>query len=85
MIGRDNKTMDFVTDPSCDQVSRKHCHITYDKELGWLIADEFSSSGTWAHLKTYEQARWSEQNSSPIKMWNKMVIKAYTFTFEFKE
>ena len=85
MIGRDPKTVDFATEQTLEQVSRKHCHISYDPDLGWLIFDEFSSSGTWAHLKTYEQARWSIQNSNPVKMWNKMVVKAFTFTFEFKE
>ena len=60
-----------------ENVSRKHCSITYDSDKGWLLKDEASLSGTWAHPKTYNQYRHSIQNSNPVKMWENMIVKTH--------
>ena len=58
IIGRERES-DVIVQPPSDQISRKHCSITYDSEKGWLLKDEGSLSGTWAHPKTYNQYRHS--------------------------
>ena len=47
LIGRDPKRMDFVVDQSISDISRRHCSISYENKLGWLIKDEFSVSGSY--------------------------------------
>ena len=84
IIGRDPATTDLAVPPKSGNVSRKHCSITYDNELGWIIKDEHSTSGTWAHPKTWTQFKFSVENSNPVVVWNEMVVKTHTYTLTFK-
>ena len=77
-------TVDIATDEKLVGVGRKHCTITYDPKSGWILKDEFSKSGTWAHLKFFNEARFSIQNSYPVLMWSGMKVRTCTFEIEFK-
>eukprot|EP00347_Sterkiella_histriomuscorum_P024254 403331771 len=65
-------------------VSRKHCQIHYDEKHGFYVKDHYSSSGTWAHLKTYHQSKNTTLNSYPVLMYQKMQVKVLSFLFEFE-
>ena len=39
--------MDFILNKKILDISRRHCCISYDSKLGWLIKDEYSISGTY--------------------------------------
>jgi pSer/pThr/pTyr-binding forkhead associated (FHA) protein len=70
---------DLIIDLSA--VSRYHCVIGYDDNLGWTITDTKSTSGTWVHPKTWLKARIDVENSMPVLLRDGMIVKAHTYTF----
>jgi len=67
-------------------VSKKHILITYHPELGWLMENLSESSGTYIHPKQFTQIIVGDaSNSCPMLLEGTTIVKARTFTFEFKK
>lgn len=66
------------------EASRKHAHIFYNEKAGWVVEDLGSMSGTWLHPKNYYIARAGVNNSLPVLLRDRMVVKAHTFAMEFE-
>ncbi|CDW87739.1 UNKNOWN [Stylonychia lemnae] len=82
MIGRD-ASANIRIEEKLRSVSKLHCYIEYNEELGWILTDPRSTCKTWAHLKTYNQSRNTSLNSYPVLMYQDMYVKVLTFLFRF--
>jgi len=47
VIGRDGATSNLVVDKNAEQVSRKHCGITFNQAQGIYLVTDYSSNGTF--------------------------------------
>lgn len=63
-------------------ISRQHAKIYHDAQLGWIIEEKGSTSGTWICPKTGSQIL-SQVNSYPVQVRDNMVIKTGTYLFQF--
>lgn len=66
-------------------VSKRHCQINYDTEMGWVVKEEIrTTNGTWVHPKQYQKARYDLSHSSPVLLTDRMVVNAGSYQLEFE-
>lgn len=67
-------------------MSREHCSILYEKDIGWTITEERnqkpSSKGTHLFLKTQTQL-WQNKESDPVPIFDGMVVVFGKYTLRF--